>query len=571
MPKSKRKSKKQTRSQTSTDSPNLSLKEQLAQKRKTQKARQEFIQFATLTVLFGIVLGLVSGLAIDLKSGIALGVGIPTFALSYKYPRKALWLFLIYMPFGGTITYAIGSNALLQLAKDGFYIPALLGLIRECQQKRKPILIPKALISPLGILLALCLLTLLFVNGSQAMLPACDRLIGPERGSPCNDGQPLLMGILGLKVFLGYIPLIFCAYYLLRSKKELTFASRLHTTLAIACCALGFIQYMLLVTGACQGTDHLSGEALFRATIDARCFVGGSLVYSPSQGVQRLPGTFVAPWQWAWFLIANTFFTFATAFGDPSPLWRISGLVGMAAVFINAVISGQRIALALVPLITIILLILTGQIANLKRFIPIGAGLGALLGAAAVAYPDVVQERIDSFVSRWEASPPHEFILHQFEFTWGRLEGSPIGLGLGRATNSARVFGETTLVETWFPKIMHEVGPIGLAAFLAVVTTLTILTFKAYRSVRDRNFRSMGASYWVFILFISYQTYYYPLDVDPVAVYFWFFAGAILRLPEIDKQERAKRLTAEESEPRSQKKKRSARSARRRTVTSATR
>jgi hypothetical protein len=214
---------------------------------------------------------------------------------------------------------------------------------------------------------------------------------------------------------------------------------------------------------------------------------------------------------------------------------------------------------------------LTGQIANLKRFIPIGAGLGALLGAAAVAYPDVVQERIDSFVSRWEASPPHEFILHQFEFTWGRLEGSPIGLGLGRATNSARVFGETTLVETWFPKIMHEVGPIGLAAFLAVVTTLTILTFKAYRSVRDRNFRSMGASYWVFILFISYQTYYYPLDVDPVAVYFWFFAGAILRLPEIDKQERAKRLTAEESEPRSQKKKRSARSARRRTVTSATR
>jgi hypothetical protein len=37
---------------------------------------------------------------------------------------------------------------------------------------------------------------------------------------------------------------------------------------------------------------------------------------------------------------------------------------------------------------------------------------------------------------------------------------------------------------------------------------------------------------------MSYNTYYYPLDVDPVAVYYWFFAGVLLKLPEIDKQER---------------------------------
>ncbi|NJR76621.1 MAG: hypothetical protein HC773_29865, partial [Scytonema sp. CRU_2_7] len=48
----------------------------------------------------------------------------------------------------------------------------------------------------------------------------------------------------------------------------------------------------------------------------------------------------------------------------------------------------------------------------------------------------------------------------------------------------------------------------------------------------------------VFILFISYNTYYYPLDVDPVAVYYWFFAGVLLKLPEIDKQERLQKAQA---------------------------
>lgn len=569
MPRSKQKQKKQQQSSSGTLT--LSLKQQRALQRKTQRARQELIQFTTIVVLFGLLLGLGLGFVSGLKTGLAVGVGVPILALSYKYPRKAMWFFFIYMPFSGTVTYWLGGNSLLQLAKDAFYIPALLGLIQECQRKKLPILRPKSLITPLAILLVLCLLTILFVNGSQARLPVCSELFGAERDQPCKDGNPILLGILGLKVFIGYIPLIFCAYRLIQSKKELLFASRLHTVLAIVCCILGLIQYIMLLAGICKGTAHLSGEALFRANLEARCFVGGSLLYSPAQGVQRLPGTFVAPWQWAWFLIGGTFLTFATAFTDPSALWRVGGLVGMAAIFINAVISGQRIALALVPVITIILLVLTGQVTNLKRFIPIGVGLAVLLGAAAMAYPDIVQERIDSFVDRWEASPPHEFIVHQFEFTWKRVKGSPIGLGLGRATNSARVFGDTTLVETWFPKIMHEVGILGLAAFLAVVTTLTVLTFQAYRSVRDKNFRSMGASYWVLVLFLSYQTYYYPLDVDPMSVYFWFFAGVILKLPEIDKQEQAKRLTAEEIEPQPQKKKRSARSARKRTVADATR
>jgi hypothetical protein len=531
---SKLKSKKSKKStpKSQKETPTLSLKERLAQKRKAAQAQKELTTTASTAVGVAIFLGILAALVGGIKAAVPTVLGTIVLSLSYKYPRQALFAFLIYMPFGGTITYYIGNSPILQLAKDSFYIPALIAIWQTLRKQRLPFIIPQGIKTPLFILLGLCLLTLLFVNGAQQLSPPSVGLLE----TPRNE-IPIAMGILGLKVFLGYIPLITCAYYLIRNKQDFLFISRLQVVLILVCCALGFIQYMLLLTGVCQGTRNLEGAALFRASIEARCYFGGSLLYSPQQGVIRLPGTFVAPWQWAWFLISSTFFTFATGFSDPSIIWRFISLGSMAGVFINAVVSGQRIALALVPVCFVILLFLTGQIANLKRFIPIGIGLAIILGIAMVSNPAVVEERIGSFISRWEASPPYEFIIQQFEESMKEQEGL-FGNGLGRATNSARALGETRLVETYYPKVLYEVGPLGTLAFLGLVTSLTTICFRTYRSIKNRNFRSYAGALWVFILFISYNTYYYPLDVDPVAVYYWFAAGVLLKLPTIDKQER---------------------------------
>lgn len=536
-PNSKKKSKKQAASQT----PKLSSKEQAALKRQAAKQRQEFISYTSAVVGGALFLGLLLFPVGGVKATVGVFAGIVAMCMSFKYYRQALWAFLIYVPFGGTVVYAVaGGNALFQLAKDGFYIPAAITLFQECKRKRQPFLIPEKLKLPLIFLLALCVLTLLVVNGAQQFAPK-------------KEGQPIILGLMGLKVLLGYLPLISCGYYLIRNKKELLFLTRMHLVLAIICCALGFVQYYFLSSGRCLGTRGMSGEALFKATLEARCLVGGALVFSPEVGMIRLPGTFVSPWHWAWFLIANAFMTFATAFSDPSPLWRMSGLIGIAGVFVNAVISGQRIALALVPVVLIILLVLTGQLANLKRFIPIAGGLGVLGAVAAAMFPSIIQERVQSFVDRWNASPPTEFIAAQAQSKAGEQEGI-FGAGLGRATNSARAFGEVELIETYYPKLIHEIGPLGVLAFLALVTTLTFVTFKAYRSVKEKNLRSFGASFWVFVLIISYNTYWYPLDTDPVCVYYWFFAGVILRLPDIDKQEREKLEAEEANDPKNRKK-----------------
>lgn len=528
--------------------PELSLKERLALERKAKRIRKKNTQFA-LSVIFGsIFLGLVIGLFAGLPLGVGLALGVICLVLSYKFPRAALYGFILYMPFSGTVTYTISSSGspVLQLAKDAFYIPACIAVFMLCIKQRQPLVIPKSIHVPLAIVLTFCSVTLLFVNGLQQLTSSGE--------------QPILMGILGLKVLIGYLPLITCTFYLIRDRKDLELLLRMQAGLIITCCALAFVQYMFLKTGRCEGTTG-SGAELFQASIDARCFVGGALLYTPSQGQIRLPGTFVAPWQWGWFLISSAFWGFTVAFSDPKWYWRIIGLVSLAVTFIMSVLSGQRIALALVPVAIVIQLILSGQIANLKRFIPIGVGLAFILGVAMANNPAVVQERFTSFQDRWRASPPTAFIEEQIRWSLSQQEGI-FGRGLGRATNSARTFGKTALVETYHPKVLYEIGPLGLFALLGLFTALVISTFKIYRSVKQPELRNYGACLWVFVLFISYFPYYYPLDVDPVAVYYWFAIGIIVSLPKLEEQERLNPRPVED--PKAAKKRKKKRKSRKR-------
>jgi hypothetical protein len=556
MVKAKSRKTKNRQKNSPRNSSSLSLKERLLKRRKAREARQKIITLVASCAIVGLVIGLPLTL-VDFRLALGAIVVIPSVVVSYCYPRQALWFFLIYLPFSGTVTYWLGEgNLLFQLSKDIFYFPALIALIQECRRNRQPIIVDKRLIVTLGILVGLSLITLVFVNGyEEAALPYCDSLseyekllrapdgsliLNPKTGivylTPCKEGSPIMQGIIGLKVYLGYIPLAFCSYYLIEGKKQLVWLGRILVLLAIICCVLGIIQYSMLASGVCVGTRGASGEELFKASVQAKCLVGGSLLYSPSQGQIRLPGTFVSPWHWAWFLIANSFICFTVAFSDTSWLWRTTGLTGLILVFVNSVICGQRIALALVPMAVIILLILTGQIANLKRFVPIALGLGLILTILAINNPDIFTERVDSFVQRWNASPPYNFIVEQFEHVINNQKGL-FGQGLGKATNSSRTFGSTILIETYHPKVMAEVGIVGLLALVGFMTNLLVVTFKNYNSVKTSSIRSFGASFWVFILVITYFPYWYPLDTDPVAIYYWFFAGILLKLPAIDKEE----------------------------------
>ncbi|MEL7038190.1 MAG: hormogonium polysaccharide biosynthesis protein HpsL [Cyanobacteria bacterium J06592_8] len=445
-------------------------------------------------------------------------------SLSYRYPRQALWFFLIYTPFAGTVAYWIGNDhPVFHIAKDGFYIPALIATVQTARQQHLPLIIPKSLKIPLFSLLGISILTLLYENGKQQL-------------SDNPGGQAILIGLFGFKVLMGYIPLILCAYVLIRNRKELHFLTRLQVILAIICCVLGLIQYWLVVTGRCPDNTGLPEHLLLRANLQRKCLVGGALGYYPANNFIRLPGTFVAPWHWAWFLISSSFFSFATAFSDPKFHWRTAGWLSLSLVVLNAILCGQRTALLGVPIITIVLVIATSHLTQLKRIAIILLGVFLFIGGTYLVFPSVISQRIESFVSRWNASPPTEFVAEQAQWSAKKHDGF-IGNGLGRATNSARAFGDTRLIETYYPKLLYEIGPLGVIAFLAVVTTLTVQGFRAYHQVEDSSLRGYSVVFWVFVFLVSYNSYWYPLDTDPVAVYYWFFAGILFKIPRIERDE----------------------------------
>ncbi|TYT70845.1 hormogonium polysaccharide biosynthesis protein HpsL [Microcystis aeruginosa] len=556
-----RQKKKHKQGETKADSRPPNIKEKLALKKEERQRKQKLTGLIVFAICVAILIGLPLSLLFDPKIGAVVSLALILGVFSFSYPRTALWTFIIYVPFTGTIVYWLGGGLILQLSKDIFYLPALIALVLECRKKRLPIIVPKQLGTTLLLIFVFCVVCLLAVNLQRQFLPTCDSVAGMSIfrdgrlvGLPCRESETFLQGVLGFKVLLGYVPLIFCTYYLIKDKPTLLFFGRLLVTLVIICCVLGLMQYWMLKTGRCAGTRGYVGDLLFKATLEARCLVGGSLIYSPEVNMIRLPGTFVSPWHWAWFLVSSAVICYASAFSEISQKWRLAALVGLTLVLINAVVSGQRLAFFAVPMIVGLMTILTGQIANLKRFLPIIFSVALLLAVGfSFLNPDFIQQRYDSAVARWQNSPPTAFIQEQLDFAI-RNQGGILGRGLGVATSSARFFGYISFVETFHSKILFELGYIGFALYMIFITHLVYLAFRTYLSLKDPTLRGFAGSYWVLLLFVAYLPYWYALDTDPVGVYYWIFAGVIFKLPVIEKQEKEAKILAGETATKSSKK-----------------
>ena len=502
------------------------------------------IILAIATILISLVLGIV----FDKKAALLGILAVPAMVASFIHPRLGLLALIIYLPLSSTVTFAVvrvfqvlgnlvlydQSHLLYKIAKDAFYFPALAAILiktktfKQLRPQIKPFIITTL------ILLASSLITFLFVN-----LP---------RGG-------FAVGIVGLKILLSYIPLVLCGYYLIEQKRDLFVVNRLLIVMILVCCVLNLIQYFLLVQGICPDNEFLNQlEVLVpksdtefypniteKASLKAQCFVGGSVLYNPDRGLIRLPGTFSDPWQWSWFLVSSSVISYAASFSDPQKRWRVAGWVAMVLVFLATLVSGQRIPFLLVPLFYLVLFIATSKH---KQKLPLKLGILGLISLLAVTLNPFIQERGLNFLDRWLYSSPIDFVGNQMQWMFNYVQ--LFGFGLGTASSGARhLAGEEgiRLIETYYAKLLYEIGIVGFIAFMALVTILCILTFKAYLKVKNAALKHWGLCIWIFLLFISYNPYYYPLSVEPVSVYYWLFAGILLKLPEIsDKLEDEERF-----------------------------
>jgi hypothetical protein len=341
--------------------------------------------------------------------------------------------------------------------------------------------------------------------------------------------------LIGIKVWLFYIPLLVLGYHLVRTREELLRVLGLIAISAVLPAAVGIAEALVMYTGHAERVWSLYGEAAPAVTQQFTTFPLGS-------GLRRIPSTFSSFYQYFLFLATMVAVVYAWwrtrrphahVWSPPALLWV--GLV--AATFA----SGQRGAFLFVPLLVATILLLDRQRRlALEVAVPIAAAfllVVALVGTSPVSVVDHLA---------WAARSEFGDVL--VDGTRDAVSATTFGVGSGGDSIGARyAFPDERVVtpagrflESWYLKGWVELGVVGVVAVLLLFGTLVVRLARSYARLRDPRLRTVAAACLALVLWtLLYNVKAQYLDVDPLNVYFWLLAGLVFKLPVLERSEAA--------------------------------
>ncbi|MEM7583399.1 MAG: hypothetical protein AAF560_08475 [Acidobacteriota bacterium] len=304
-------------------------------------------------------------------------------------------------------------------------------------------------------------------------------------------------------------------FWLGRQLGELRAILRVFVLAMLVAGLAGLAQRVLLDVGICTATSEIP------ARLENRCLVGGALTYAPELGRIRLPGTAASPWHWSWLLVAGAACA-AALLSDGSLRWRRLGIAALVTLLACSFVSGQRVALVLVPLVaaaaSLWALGITSRRLARAGLVALGLALLALMmpaGRAALA----------DLGDRWRAAPPPQFVVEQWRWAVRERPGW-LGYGPGSATSAARHFEGIVLIESVPAKRLYEGGWLGAGAWVVVVGALLVSILRRWADL-GRAERAVS----VYVLLLAVMPWWYPTDTDPGNLLFWLLAGMLQRTP----------------------------------------
>jgi hypothetical protein len=425
--------------------------------------------------------------------------------------RRGIDGLLLYLPISGVVTlafYGWTGPQIFQpvIFKDWlFVVPAYAGFLSAIALRRQQFpLINRTLAALLGAFAALAV--------AQMFNPGVSSLLG---------------ALIGAKVWLSYVPLYVLALALVTERADLTRLLRMLCALAVLPCALGVGEYVAsLVFGYERVMAAVYGGAAADATQSLSWFaVGGGEIL-------RIPSTFTFELQYFSFTLAMLAVCFAVARGDPSIAWRRFGKWMLIFVTMAGFLSGARAAYIFVPLLLVLMYWLNrGLSGALSALAYIGAGLGAALAISRIAARPLF-DLISGLFQDYAVDTAYGGLLESLTSSW-------FGHGTGTNTGSARYALQRPelfrAIENYYAKAAYELGALGLVLLVAVFIALLVLGFKVLVRLRDPALRAVAAALLGFLIVtMVYSFKAWLLDLDPVNVYFWLFAGVLAALPALD-------------------------------------
>ena len=281
----------------------------------------------------GIILGalIAAGAARPVAAVVILGVAT---LIGVRSWRLAVVLALVYLPIEGILWVALYPHtAAAALAKDFlFVIPAYIGFFYSYMKSKQNFVFPGFPLLPVLLFAGLVIV--------EIFNPLLSRL---------------LVGLVGAKVWLFYIPMAFLGYQLIRSRSDLDRLLNIMCLVAIVPAVVGIAEAVLYYTGHSSFVYSLYGSAASAATQDSRPSTWGARVSASAEHLLvRRPVLHLHDLDGGVRLRLV-----AAARGSWTRRWRLAvWLLFLAA----ALTSGARGALAFVPLLLIAILLIDGRL-----------------------------------------------------------------------------------------------------------------------------------------------------------------------------------------------------------------
>jgi hypothetical protein len=442
--------------------------------------------------------------------------------------RSGFYTFLVWLLFEDLVRKYLGNNMIIYFAKDVLVGFTYISLLLAVRQRRAPVFrIP-----------FMIFLSMFFWLGAIQCF---------------NPNSPsIFYGLLGLKLYFYYIPLMFVGYALIRSDDDLKRFLILNMSLAAVIASLGIIQ--AIIGPSFLNPRILAPDILELSTLYRYSSTTGQSLYRPNS-------VFVSDGRFALFMLLAWLLGLGAAGFLLLKRWRgqFFVLCSIALIAAGVMLSGGRGTLMLSSASTLIVAgaYLWGTpwqwgeghrlVKTIRRgFIAAGFALTLAVflfpqevGARFAFYSETLSpySRNQELTQRVGSYPWTEFQMAFADgnWPWGHGIGTA-SLGVQYVTRLLNQKPSNVGVENGYGVLVVEYGILGLVLWILWTAVLLVASWKVVLKLRKTPYFPVAFSiFWFALLLLFPMTYasMNPYQNYICNAYLWLMIGILFRLPTL--------------------------------------
>jgi len=442
--------------------------------------------------------------------------------------RRGLYILILWLLFEDLARKYLGNNMAIYFAKDFLAAVVYLSFFlawrrKQVQSFRPPFLVP--------------LLTVVWFGLVQVFNPASPHIV---------------YGLLGIKMFFYYIPLMLIGYAVVDSEFELRRFFHLILIPIVFVAALGIVQSVLgptFLNPATVQEDIREMSNLYRVAP-----ISGTIVYRPTS-VFVSAGRYTDLLNVSWLLSLGFLGYTLLRFRKGRRLAFVAVLLIAAAMLLSA--SRGVFAWGVINAFAITVAFLWGApwrqgevMRTLRTLVRAGLGVTLAIVLLLVTFPDALLSRLAVYSETLSPDSPASELVHRTRdyplqnflgaFSYERW---PYGYGIGTTALGVqyvtRIFGAKPVgvsVESGFGALVVEMGIGGLILWLVMATAIGISGWKIVNKLRGTSWFPIGmVIFWYsfLMLFVYLIAGIQSYEDFILNAYLWLLLGILFRLPSI--------------------------------------